>query len=121
MPNPEQKARAPQVNQVYPPVLPKTNVKLTTKKSKSFYLDDKEKATTVYLTTSVKPPPIIPSCLKITNTETLDKSDKWLKKNGLKALKLNLDRWERRITPGSKVYRGVLPTVRARHCELNGE
>ena len=33
-------------------------------------------------------------------------------------LKINLERWERRITPGSKVYRGVLPIVRDRHCEL---
>jgi hypothetical protein len=29
-----------------------------------------------------------------------------------------LERWERRITPGSKVYRGVLSIVRDRHCEL---
>ena len=113
---PSSLARAPQVNNVYPPPPPKPPAMA---KSKSFYLDDRAKATTVYLTTSVKPPPIIPSCLKITNAETLEPSSSWLKKNGLKGLKLNLDRWERRITPGSKVYRGVLPTVRARHCELN--
>ena len=116
---PSSLAQAPKVNQVYPPP-PKTSIKMLSKKSSSFYLDTKEKATTVYLTSSVKPPPVIPSCLKITNSETLDRSSSWLKKNGLKALKLNLERWERRITPGSKVYRGVLPTVRARHCELQG-
>jgi len=113
---PSSLARAPKVNNVYPPPPPKPT---TLAKSKSFYLDDRAKATTVYLTTSVKPPPIIPSCLKITNSETLESSSTWLKKNGLKGLKLNIDRWERRVTPGSKVFRGVLPTVRARHCELN--
>ncbi|CAG5099553.1 Oidioi.mRNA.OKI2018_I69.XSR.g16578.t1.cds [Oikopleura dioica] len=77
-----------------------------------------DKGQTMYLDVSVKPPPVIPSCLKIPKEEEHLSSKDWLKRNGLKGLKINLERWERRITPGSKVYRGVLPIVRDRHCEL---
>lgn len=120
---PSSLARPPPVNNVYP-APPKTSVKLIQNrpkaKSNSFYLYDhgKDKAQVVHLTSSCKPPPIIPSGLKIVPSESLDRSADWLKRNGLKGLKINLERWERRVTSGSKVYRGVLPMVRNRHCEL---
>ena len=104
---PSSLARAPPVNDTYP-VAPKTSVKLVQNrpkaKSNSFYLHEygKEKAQTIHLTSSCKPPPVIPSGLKIVQNETLDCSADWLKRNGLKGLKLNLERWERRATTGSK-------------------
>ena len=104
---PSSLARAPPVNDTYP-VAPKTSVKLVQNrpkaKSNSFYLHEygKEKAQTVHLTSSCKPPPVIPSGLKIVQNESLDCSSDWLKRNGLKGLKLNLERWERRATTGSK-------------------
>ena len=89
--------------------------------TRQFYLNggsDKAKGQTIFLDASVKPPPIIPSCLKVPKEEEKLESAEWLKRNGLCGLKINLSRWERRITHGSKVYRGVLPVVRDRHCEL---
>merc|ERR1712131_570855 len=74
---PSSLARAPPVNDTYP-VAPKTSVKLIQNrpkaKSNSFYLHEygKEKAQTIHLTSSCKPPPVIPSGLKIVQNETLD-------------------------------------------------
>ena len=89
--------------------------------SRQFYLhagSNLSKGQTIFLDASVKPPPVIPSCLKVPENEPKSISGDWLKRHGLNALKINLNRWERRITHGSKVYRGVLPVVRDRHCEL---
>lgn len=86
--------------------------------TRQFYLNSGvNKGQTVFLDSSCKSPPIIPSHLKIVNEEDKSTSKAWLSKNGIKALKINLNRWERRVTSGSKVYRGVLPVVRDRHCE----
>ena len=86
---------------------PKTSIKLIENrpkaKSNSFYLHEngREKAQTIHLTSSCKPPPVIPSGLKIGQNDTLGGSVDWLKRNGLKGLKLNIERWERRATTGS--------------------
>ena len=89
--------------------------------SRQFYLhggSNLAKGRSIHMDASVKPPPIIPSCLKVPDNEIKSPTYEWLKRHGLNALKINLSRWERRVTPGSKVYRGVLPVVRDRHCEL---
>ena len=72
---PSSLAKPPTVNNIYPQP-PKTAVKLLTRpkipKKSDFYLHDtgKEKGQTVYLTSSCRPPPIIPSALKITPNES---------------------------------------------------
>ena len=73
--------------------------------SRHFYLRGGaclDKAQTIFLDSSVKPPPIIPSCLKIPEVEARVSSKEWLKRHSLAALKINLARWERRVTPGKE-------------------